>query len=57
VCLACGAILVVVPSGVGRGLRYSLSAIAYALALWLRRSPGSTRLRSRESTHVVIAIA
>jgi hypothetical protein len=34
VCLACGAILVVVPSGVGRGLRYSLSAIAYALALW-----------------------
>jgi hypothetical protein len=33
-CLACDAILVVVPRGVGRSARYSLSAIAYALALW-----------------------
>ncbi|MCZ7677860.1 MAG: hypothetical protein M5U28_03395 [Sandaracinaceae bacterium] len=34
VCNACGAILVVVPRGIGRGIRYSLAAIAYALALW-----------------------
>lgn len=33
-CTACDAILVVVPRGVGRTLRYSLHAIAYALALW-----------------------
>lgn len=33
-CRACDAILVVVPLGVGRGTRYSLEAIAYALALW-----------------------
>ena len=34
VCRACKATLVVVPRGVGRGLRYSVPAIAYALALW-----------------------
>lgn len=33
-CLACGAVLVVVPCGVGRALRYTLDAIGYALALW-----------------------
>ncbi len=33
-CLACGAVLVVVPRGVGRALRYTLDAIGYALALW-----------------------
>lgn len=33
-CLACGAILVVVPRGVGRALRYTLDAIGLALALW-----------------------
>jgi hypothetical protein len=33
-CLSCGAVLVVVPRGVGRGLRYTLDAIAYALSLW-----------------------
>lgn len=33
-CLACGAVLVVVPRGVGRALRYTLEAIGYALALW-----------------------
>jgi hypothetical protein len=27
-------VLVVVPRGVGRGLRYTLDAIAYAMALW-----------------------
>jgi hypothetical protein len=58
VCLACGAILVVVPSGVGRGLRYSLSAIAYALALWgyarksaeqARKATSTARARGRAS--------
>jgi hypothetical protein len=34
VCNACGAILVVVPRGLGRAMRYSLAAVAYALALW-----------------------
>ena len=33
-CLGCKAVLVVVPSGVGRGLRYTLDAIGHALALW-----------------------
>ena len=33
-CLGCGAVLVVVPRGVARGLRYTLDAIGYALALW-----------------------
>jgi len=33
-CLGCGAVLVVVPSGVGRGLRYTLEAVGHALALW-----------------------
>lgn len=33
-CTACDAILVVVPLGIGRALRYSLHAIAYALGLW-----------------------
>lgn len=33
-CRACDAILVVLPRGVARGARYSLPAIAQALALW-----------------------
>lgn len=33
-CLVCNAVLVVVPRGVARGLRYTLDAIGYALALW-----------------------
>lgn len=33
-CRSCGAVLVVVPRGVGRALRYTLDAIGYALALW-----------------------
>jgi hypothetical protein len=33
-CLGCGAVLVVVPRGVARALRYTLDAIGYALALW-----------------------
>jgi hypothetical protein len=33
-CRGCGAVLVVVPRGVARALRYTLDAIGYALALW-----------------------
>lgn len=33
-CTKCGAVLAVVPRGVGRSLRYTLDAIAYAMALW-----------------------
>lgn len=33
-CLSCGAVLVVVPRGVARALRYTLDAIGHALALW-----------------------
>lgn len=33
-CRSCGAVVVVVPRGVGKGLRYTLEAIGYALALW-----------------------
>jgi hypothetical protein len=33
-CLACKAVLIVVPRGVTRALRYTLDAVAYALALW-----------------------
>lgn len=33
-CLGCGAVLVVVPRGVARGIQYTLDAIGYALALW-----------------------
>lgn len=33
-CRACGAVLVVVPRGVGRALRFTLDAIGYAIALW-----------------------
>lgn len=44
-CRACDAILIVLPRGVGRGVRYSLSAIAHALALWghARWSAAKTR--------------
>ncbi|MBX3276327.1 MAG: hypothetical protein KF729_39100 [Sandaracinaceae bacterium] len=49
-CRACGAILVVVPSGVGRALRYSLSAIAHALALWGYARATAAQARKATST-------
>lgn len=49
-CRACGAIIIVVPRGVGRGLRYSLSAIAWALALWGYARVAATAVRARIST-------
>jgi hypothetical protein len=50
VCKACGAVLVVVPRGVGRALRYSLSAIAHALALWGYARAPAARARAATST-------
>lgn len=46
--------LVVVPSGVGRGYRYSLSAIAWALALWACAQLTAAQVRGRTSTAKVI---
>jgi hypothetical protein len=56
-CRACGAVLVVVPSGVARGLRYSLSAIAWALALWACAQLSASEVRERTSTAKVIGTA
>jgi hypothetical protein len=49
-CRACGAILVVVPSGVGRAYRYSLGAIAWALSLWAYERATAAQVRARTST-------
>lgn len=49
-CRACDAILVVLPRGVGRGTRYSLSAIAQALALWGYARWSAAKSRAATST-------
>ena len=49
-CRACKAVLVVVPRGVARGHRYSLSAIAWALALWAYQQLPAAAVRARTST-------
>lgn len=49
-CRACNAILVVVPRGVGRGYRYSLGGIAWALALWAYERATAASVRKRTST-------
>lgn len=56
-CLACDAILVVVPRGVVRGFRYSLSAIAWALALWPYQRLPAAAVRTRTSTATVVGHA
>lgn len=56
-CRACDAVLVVVPSGVARGYRYSLSAIAWALALWAYERATARSVRERTSTAKVIGDA
>lgn len=50
VCRACGAVLVVVPQGVARGHRYSLSAIAFALGWWAYERLHAAAVRERSST-------
>ena len=49
-CRACGAVLVVVPRGVGRRHQYSRGAIATALALWAYERVPASRVRTRIST-------
>lgn len=49
-CRACDAVLVVVPSGVGRALRYSLAAVAQALALWGYARATAAQTRRATST-------
>ncbi len=56
-CRACGAVLVVVPRGVAPGYRYSLSAIAWALALWACAELTAAEVRRRTSTAKVIGAA
>lgn len=53
-CRACGAVLVVVPSGVGRGYRYSLGAIAWALSLWAYERATAAQVRARTSTATAV---
>ncbi|HEY6234192.1 MAG TPA: hypothetical protein VIW69_03675 [Candidatus Elarobacter sp.] len=49
-CRACGAIMVVVPRGVGRGYRYTLAAIAWALSLWSHAGQQAAEVRAQTST-------
>jgi hypothetical protein len=56
-CRSCGAILVVVPSGVGRGYRYSLGAIAWALSLWAYERATAAQVRTRTSTAKTVGAA
>lgn len=56
-CRACGAIVVVVPRGVARGHRYSLSAIAAALAWWAYDRVQAASVRERTSTAKTIGPA
>ncbi len=48
-CRSCEAVLVVVPRGVGRALRYTLDAIGYALALWGYAQETAERVRQAVS--------
>jgi hypothetical protein len=52
-------VVIVVPRGVGRGYRYSLGAIAWALALWAceRATASATRARTSTTKHVGAASA
>lgn len=56
-CRACDAIMVVVPRGVARARRYSLSAIAAALALWAHERASAAAVRARTSTATTIGAA
>lgn len=56
-CRACESVVVVVPAGVARGYRYSLSAIAWALSLWAYAHQSEASVRSRASTSKTIGAA
>jgi len=53
-CRACDAVLVVVPSDIGRSYRYSRSAIAAALALWAYEKRSAATVRARTSTAKIV---
>jgi hypothetical protein len=53
-CRSCGAVLVVQPPGVGRGYRYTLSAIAWALSLWGYARATAGEVRARTSTQKML---
>ena len=48
-CVDCHACLTVLPAGLGRAYRYSLSAIAIALALWALGRQSAAEVRRRVS--------
>jgi hypothetical protein len=56
-CRSCGAIVVVVPRGVARGYRYTLGAIALALALWAYERLPAACVRARSSTVKCVGVA
>lgn len=56
-CRACAAILVVVPRGIARNYRYSLSAIAWALALWACQQLPAAAVRARISVAKYVGAA
>ncbi|MFO0025663.1 MAG: hypothetical protein ACK6DV_25265, partial [Deltaproteobacteria bacterium] len=56
-CRACDAIVVVLPRGVARGRRYSLWAIAAALAWWAYDRIPAASVRERTSTAKTIGAA
>lgn len=57
VCRACDAVLVVVPRGIARAYRYSLEAIAAALALWAYERATASSVRTATSTAKTIGAA
>jgi hypothetical protein len=56
-CRSCDAIVVVVPRGVARSYRYTLGAIALALALWAYERLPAARVRRRSSTAKCVGVA
>jgi hypothetical protein len=56
-CRACRAIIVVVPRGVARCYRYTLGAIARALALWAYEHLPAAQVRERSSTVHCVGVA
>jgi len=53
-CLSCDAILIVLPTGIARGFRYSRSAIGWALALWGYEHAAAASVRAQTSTASVV---
>ncbi len=52
-CTACGCVMIVVPAEVAPHVRYSLSAILWALALWGLERLGAAEVRRRVSVNAI----